>query len=92
MTSLEQSTTPAALVDAARMQRKGDRTQLRMKEVGVKSRPHVGTAKCAEIVRAQAAAGTQDKFAKPLALRQFPRCEAPAPDGTLSSQPRFHER
>ncbi|RZL95386.1 MAG: DSD1 family PLP-dependent enzyme [Variovorax sp.] len=59
MTSLEQLTTPAALVDVAQMQRNIDRMQLRMNELGVKFRPHVKTTKCVEIVRAQAAAGAQ---------------------------------
>ena len=59
MASLEQLTTPAALVDVAQMQRNIDRMQLRMNELGVKFRPHVKTTKCIEIVRAQAAAGAQ---------------------------------
>ena len=56
-TSLEQLTTPAALVDIARMQRNIDRMQSRIDELGVKFRPHVKTTKCIEIVQAQAAAG-----------------------------------
>ena len=59
MKSLEQLTTPAALVDVAQMQRNIDRMQSRMNELGVKFRPHVKTTKCVEIVRAQAAAGAQ---------------------------------
>ena len=46
MTSLEQLTTPAALVDVARMQRNIDRMESRMRELGVKFRPHVKTTKC----------------------------------------------
>jgi threo-3-hydroxy-D-aspartate ammonia-lyase len=59
MKSLEQLTTPAALVDVAQMQRNIDRMQSRMNELGVKFRPHVKTTKCIEVVRAQAAAGAQ---------------------------------
>jgi len=59
MKSLEQLTTPAALVDVAQMKRNIDRMQSRMNELGVKFRPHVKTTKCVEIVQAQAAAGAQ---------------------------------
>jgi len=45
MTSVEQLTTPAALVDVALMQRNIDRMQLRMDELGVKFRPHVKTTR-----------------------------------------------
>ncbi len=49
--------TPAALVDAARMQNNIHRMQERMTALGVKFRPHVKTSKCVEVVRAQIDAG-----------------------------------
>lgn len=49
--------TPAALVDAGRMQDNIARMQRRMDALGVKLRPHVKTSKCVPVVRAQLAAG-----------------------------------
>jgi D-serine deaminase-like pyridoxal phosphate-dependent protein len=57
MNALEQLATPAALVDAQRMQRNIARMQSRMDALGVKFRPHVKTTKCIEVVRAQVEAG-----------------------------------
>jgi D-serine deaminase-like pyridoxal phosphate-dependent protein len=51
--------TPAALLDLAKMQRNIDRMQTRMNELGVKFRPHVKTSKCLPVVQAQIAAGAQ---------------------------------
>jgi D-serine deaminase-like pyridoxal phosphate-dependent protein len=51
--------TPAALIDAARMQANIARLQARMDALGVRFRPHVKTSKCAPVVRAQLAAGAQ---------------------------------
>jgi len=49
--------TPAALVDIARMQRNVETMQARMNSLGVKLRPHVKTSKCLEVVHRQIAAG-----------------------------------
>jgi D-serine deaminase-like pyridoxal phosphate-dependent protein len=49
--------TPAALVDSIRMQRNIGRMQQRMDALGVAFRPHVKTAKCIPIAKAQRAAG-----------------------------------
>ena len=49
--------TPAALIDSLRMQRNIGRMQQRMDALGVAFRPHVKTAKCLPIARAQVAAG-----------------------------------
>ncbi|MRD47278.1 DSD1 family PLP-dependent enzyme [Caenimonas koreensis DSM 17982] len=57
MTALEHLSTPAALIDTARMARNITLMQTRMNELGVKFRPHVKTSKCIEVVRAQVAAG-----------------------------------
>ena len=57
--NLDQLDTPAAIVDIARMQRNIDTMQARMNALGVKFRPHVKTTKCADVVRAQIAAGAQ---------------------------------
>jgi D-serine deaminase-like pyridoxal phosphate-dependent protein len=51
--------TPAALVDVARMNRNIARMQQRLDVLGVRFRPHVKTTKCEQIVRAQIAAGAQ---------------------------------
>lgn len=51
--------TPAALVDVARMNRNIARMQQRLDALGVRFRPHVKTTKCEQIVRAQIAAGAQ---------------------------------
>ena len=45
--------TPAALVDVARMNRNIARMQQRLDALGVRFRPHVKTTKCEQIVRAQ---------------------------------------
>ncbi len=57
MTALEHLSTPAALIDTARMARNITLMQARMNELGVKFRPHVKTSKCIEVVRAQVEAG-----------------------------------
>ena len=59
MTRLAELSTPAALVDATRMQRNIARMQRRMDALGVRFRPHVKTSKCVPVVRAQLAAGAQ---------------------------------
>jgi len=59
MTRLPDLDTPAALVDAARMQRNIARMQARMDALGVRFRPHVKTSKCLPVVRAQLAAGAR---------------------------------
>jgi D-serine deaminase-like pyridoxal phosphate-dependent protein len=51
--------TPAALVDARRMQANIDRMQQRMDALGVRFRPHVKTSKCLPVVQAQLAAGAR---------------------------------
>ncbi|MES2635606.1 MAG: DSD1 family PLP-dependent enzyme [Pseudomonadota bacterium] len=55
--TLSDISTPAALVDTARMQANIQRMQQRMNALGVKFRPHVKTSKCVEVVRAQVEAG-----------------------------------
>ena len=57
--NLQDLTTPAALIDTARMQRNIQRMQQRMNTLGVAFRPHVKTTKCVEVVRAQMAAGAR---------------------------------
>jgi D-serine deaminase-like pyridoxal phosphate-dependent protein len=59
MTSLTDLNTPAAVIDAAQMQRNIDRMQQRMNLLGVAFRPHVKTTKCWPIVQAQIAAGAR---------------------------------
>lgn len=54
---IRELSTPAALVDSMRMQRNIGRMQQRMDALGVAFRPHVKTAKCVPIARAQMAAG-----------------------------------
>ena len=49
--------TPCALVDTPRMQRNIARMQARMRELGVRFRPHVKTSKSPPVVQAQIAAG-----------------------------------
>jgi D-serine deaminase-like pyridoxal phosphate-dependent protein len=56
---LQELSTPAALVDTARMQHNIERMQQRMNALGVAFRPHVKTTKCVEIARAQIAAGAR---------------------------------
>ena len=51
--------TPAALVDIARMKRNIERMQSRMDNFGVGFRPHVKTSKCVEITHAQIQAGAR---------------------------------
>lgn len=51
--------TPAAVVDVARMRRNIDRMQGRLDALGVRFRPHVKTTKCLPIVAAQLAAGAR---------------------------------
>ncbi len=56
---LQDITTPAALIDTARMQHNIQRMQQRMNTLGVAFRPHVKTTKCVDIVVAQIAAGAR---------------------------------
>jgi D-serine deaminase-like pyridoxal phosphate-dependent protein len=56
---LQDLTTPAALIDFARMQRNVQRMQQRMNELGVSFRPHVKTTKCLEVAREQITAGAK---------------------------------
>ncbi len=51
--------TPAALVDAAQMDRNIGRMQTRMNALGVRLRPHVKTAKCLAVAQRQRDAGAQ---------------------------------
>lgn len=51
--------TPAALIDAAQMQRNIERMQQHMNVLGVAFRPHVKTTKCLPIVQAQLDAGAR---------------------------------
>ena len=55
--TLSDLTTPAALIDEARMMRNIARMQQRMSGFGVRLRPHVKTSKCIEVARRQEAAG-----------------------------------
>lgn len=57
--NLSELSTPAALVDTARMQRNIDRMQAQMNALGVAFRPHVKTTKCVEITQLQMAAGAR---------------------------------
>jgi D-serine deaminase-like pyridoxal phosphate-dependent protein len=57
--TLEQLSTPAALIELARMQQNIDRMQQRMDELGVRFRPHVKTSKCLPVVEAQIKAGAR---------------------------------
>ena len=59
MTPIPNLNTPAALIDAHRMQQNIDRMQQRMNALGVRFRPHVKTSKCLSVVRAQLAAGAR---------------------------------
>lgn len=49
--------TPAALIDTARLQDNIDRMQAHIRALGVRFRPHVKTSKCWPVVRRQLAAG-----------------------------------
>ena len=51
--------TPAALVDIAKMERNITRMQSRMDSLGVNFRPHVKTSKCVEVTQAQIRAGAR---------------------------------
>ena len=51
--------TPCLLLDETRMQHNILRMQSRMNELGVAFRPHAKTSKCADVVRAQIAAGAR---------------------------------
>lgn len=57
MSSLDQLSTPVALVDTNRMRHNIERMQQRMDALGVAFRPHVKTSKCSPIVREQILAG-----------------------------------
>ena len=59
MTRISDLGTPAAVIDVARMQDNVARMQQRMQALGVRFRPHVKTSKCANVVKAQLAAGAQ---------------------------------
>ena len=59
MDNLNTLDTPAALVDRAKMQANIERMQARMNALGVRFRPHVKTAKCLPVARAQLDAGAQ---------------------------------
>ena len=59
MTTLADLDTPAALVDAPKMQANIARMQSRMDGLGVKLRPHVKTSKSVSVVRAQLDAGAR---------------------------------
>ncbi len=50
---LAQISTPAAIIDVARMEANIDRMQTRMNALGVRFRPHVKTSKCVDVVRVQ---------------------------------------
>ncbi len=56
---LSELNTPAAVIDVGRMQRNIARMQTRLDALGVRFRPHVKTAKCLPVQRAQAAAGAR---------------------------------
>ena len=56
---LQDLTTPAALIDTARLQRNIQCMQQRMNTLGVAFRPHVKTTKCVDIAQAQIAAGAR---------------------------------
>lgn len=51
--------TPAALVDIAKMERNITRMQSRMDRLGVHFRPHVKTSKCVEVTQTQIKAGAR---------------------------------
>lgn len=57
--TIDELSTPSALIDMQRMQRNIDRMQARMDALGARFRPHVKTAKCLPVARAQLAAGAQ---------------------------------
>ncbi len=55
--AITEISTPAALIDTARMKRNINTMQARMNSLGVKLRPHVKTSKCVAVVQRQIAAG-----------------------------------
>ena len=55
--AITEISTPAALIDTARMKRNINSMQARMNSLGVKLRPHVKTSKCVAVVQQQIAAG-----------------------------------
>ncbi len=57
--TLSDISTPAALIDEARMMRNIARMQQRMTALGVRLRPHVKTSKCIEVAKRQTAAGAR---------------------------------
>ena len=56
---LDDLTTPAALIDEARLLHNIQHMQSRLKGLGVRLRPHVKTAKCLPVAERQRAAGAQ---------------------------------
>lgn len=56
---ISELSTPAALVDIARMERNINRMQSRIDSMGVSFRPHVKTSKCVEVTQAQLRAGAR---------------------------------
>lgn len=56
---ISEISTPAALVDMARMERNISRMQARINSMGVSFRPHVKTSKCVEVTQAQLRAGAR---------------------------------
>jgi D-serine deaminase-like pyridoxal phosphate-dependent protein len=59
LNTLDSLDTPAALIDRSRMLSNIARMQRRMDALGVSFRPHVKTAKCIEVARAQGEAGAR---------------------------------
>ena len=57
--TLDQSETPAALIDRPRMMSNIERMQAHMDALGVAFRPHVKTSKCVHVARAQRDAGAR---------------------------------
>jgi threo-3-hydroxy-D-aspartate ammonia-lyase len=57
--SLFEISTPAALIDEARLARNIQRMQHRVTTLGARLRPHVKTSKCVEVVRHQSLAGAR---------------------------------
>ena len=56
---LDTLSTPAALIDTARVQRNISTMQQRMNGLGVALRPHVKTSKCVAVVERQMATGAR---------------------------------
>lgn len=59
MDAFDKITTPAAIVDVAKMQRNIADMQRRLDSLGVTFRPHVKTSKCVEVARRQRDAGAR---------------------------------